>query len=228
MTKSGKPQDAFASLFERKKKQFTIGLALIFLIAAWGIAIPRSQVLDPLPWVFWFLTIFIFLTHGEKQSIFIFKFLLLIIAGWAIEVMGVQGGILFGKYGYGHLFGPTIIHVPVICGAIWLINTLTMMQLTRYYFNIQGYWKTALVAALLMTAMDAFAQLPAFISGFWSYKDLSYPPYYHSIGYFGIAFLTCTLGGDDFTNVRNRGALTLAFIQPIFLIVLYILLLIFR
>ena len=228
MMNSDQALDKPASLYLRNKRRIDRVIALIFLVGAWGIANPRSQILDQIPWVLWLVVIFLFLTQFQKTQLFVFKFLLLILAGWAIEIMGVQGGILFGKYGYGELFGKAIIAVPVVCGAIWLTNTLMMMQITRYVLRIEGYWKTVLVAALLMTALDAFAQLPAYKIGFWSYKEMQYPPFYHSIGYFGISCLTCSAAGDDFVNHKNPGAISMAFIQSLFLVILYILTLIFR
>ncbi|MFM9983929.1 MAG: carotenoid biosynthesis protein [Flavobacteriales bacterium] len=228
MTNSEEPIDQSASYYLRYKRSIDRAIGLIFLIGAWGTAIPRSQVLDQIPIVLWLVVIFLFLTHNQKTQLFVFKFLLLILAGWSIEVMGVQGGILFGKYGYGNLFGKSILAVPVVCGAIWLSNTLMMMQVSRYVLRIQGYWKTVLVAALCMTALDAFAQLPAFKIGFWSYKDMNYPPFFHSIGYFGISMLTCAAAGDDFVTHKNSGAISMALIQTVFLVFLYTLALIFR
>lgn len=228
MTEVEEKSDALALLYLRFKRKIDLVLGLILLVGAWGIAIPRSQVLDPLPAMLWLFACFLLLTHTHKSSVFVFKFLLLILAGWAIEVMGVQGGILFGKYGYGNLFGAKIIDVPAVCGAIWLLNTLLMMQFARYILKIQGYWKTVLVAALLMTALDAFVQLPAFKIGFWSYKDMSYPPFYHSMGYFGISILTCSFGGEEFAGHKNPGAITLSIMLPAFLVLLYVMTLLFR
>jgi uncharacterized membrane protein len=228
MTNTAEAIDKPASYYLRYKRNINRVIAVIFLVGAWGIANPRSQVLDQIPLVLWLGVVFVFLTHFQKTQLFVFKFLLLILAGWAIEIMGVQGGILFGKYGYGNLFGKAIIAVPIVCGAIWLMNTLMMMQITRYVLRVEGYWKTVLVASLLMTALDAFAQLPAFKIGFWSYKDMLYPPFYHSIGYFGISCLTCSMAGDDFVNHKNPGAIAMAIIQSIFLVILYVLTLIYR
>jgi uncharacterized membrane protein len=228
MTNSEESIDRPASYYLKNKRRIDRIIALIFLIGAWGIAIPRSQVLNQIPIVLWLVVVFLFLTHTQKTQLFVFKFLLLLLAGWAIEVMGVQGGILFGKYGYGELFGKSILAVPIVCGAVWLANTLIMMQVSRYVLHIQGYWKTVLVAALCMTALDAFAQLPAFKIGFWSYKDLNYPPFFHSIGYFGISILTCAAAGDDFVTHKNPGAIAMAIIQTAFLVLLYTLALTFR
>jgi bisanhydrobacterioruberin hydratase len=216
---------AFLQTFE---KRIYIVWSVILLIGAYGMAVPRSQMLDRMPAILWFLPLFILLFHPAKTSMFYFKTILLIIAGWSIEVLGVHGGILFGKYGYGNLLGAGIMHVPLVMGAVWLLQIYLSLQAAVSLFVNRSIYFIAMIAAAIMTAMDAFVQLPAIIVGLWSYAEGIYPPWFHSIAYFSISYFLCLAGGEELTEQKNPIAKNFLKIIVGFSVIWYILLLIFR
>src|SRR5210317_2015499 len=50
--------------------------------------------------------------------------LVVIAGGFAVELIGVQTGLLFGEYAYGSALGPKLMGVPLIIGVNWLAIVL--------------------------------------------------------------------------------------------------------
>ena len=74
------------------------------------------------------------------------------VAGWGIEVLGVQTGVIFGVYEYGDTLGPALLGVPVMMGVNWLMLIYMVGNVTLLSGAGQGA-RSALGAAL-MVLMD--------------------------------------------------------------------------
>ena len=79
-------------------------------------------------------------TQKEKNLSFFLFVLLCFGVGVAVEITGINTGILFGDYTYGNVLGYKVQNVPVVIGINWFIiiycsgisvNTLLMKAINR-------------------------------------------------------------------------------------------------
>lgn len=90
-------------------------------------------------------------------------------AGWALEVVGVHTGLLFGHYWYGKPFGLPVFQVPLLIGINWLLLVASASALAG---QVSGRPLVAtLLAATLMTALDWLMEPVAQALGFWFWRE---------------------------------------------------------
>ncbi|MEX0635677.1 MAG: carotenoid biosynthesis protein, partial [Ferruginibacter sp.] len=63
----------------------------------------------------------LFFTHENKNKAFISFFVICVVVGIGVEIVGTSTGLLFGNYKYGKVLGPTIAEVPYMIGINWFI-----------------------------------------------------------------------------------------------------------
>ena len=108
------------------------------------------------------------------------------LAGFLVEVAGVQTGLIFGEYAYSGVLGPRLLGTPLLIGLNWLMLVYVSGVLCE---KISG--KPLVVAALgasLMTAMDLIMEPVAIKLNFWSWFGQN-PPLQNFIAWWLIAFV---------------------------------------
>lgn len=117
-----------------------------------------------------------------KLAVDVFVVLLL---GFAVEVIGVHTGYLFGDYAYGSSLGWKLLGVPLIIGVNWaLLSFGAIACVVRLRVPIVV---KALLSALLMTGLDVLIEPVAVNSDFWSWNH-GIIPVFNYICWFGVAF----------------------------------------
>lgn len=91
------------------------------------------------------------------------------LGGWLIEVIGVNTGLLFGNYQYGHELGFKIYNVPLVLGLNWYCVVVSTSQVVEKHFNTNLYAK-AMIAGLLCTALDFVIEPVAIKYDFWAWE----------------------------------------------------------
>jgi putative membrane protein len=114
------------------------------------------------------LTVF-YIANRDFSKRFLILSLLIFLIGFSVEAIGVQTGVLFGRYSYGDLFGFKIFETPVIIGVNWLFLALSTHGIIQY-FTKKPLW-LILIPPLLMTGLDYIAEPVAMKLGFWSWKN---------------------------------------------------------
>jgi putative membrane protein len=94
-----------------------------------------------------------------------------LVATWALEVLGVHTGIVFGDYVYGRGLGAPLLGVPPIIGANWVLVCLGMLLWVTPTLEARRVpaLAIALVAAALATAFDWVMEPVAITLGYWSW-----------------------------------------------------------
>lgn len=103
--------------------------------------------------------------------------------GLAVEIIGVQTGVLFGSYAYGSVLGPMVAGVPIILGVLWWISLMGCGHWTDRFMRwrnwspsgLQGNLLRAIIAATLMTAFDGLIEPVALQAGWWSWEGGEVP-----------------------------------------------------
>lgn len=117
--------------------------------------------------------------------------ILVIIASFLIEWLGVKSGKIFGHYAYGETLQPILFGVPIAIGFAWLCMLLTstavvqrlLPKLSSYHFIIQ-----AISISLLMVLFDLVMEPAAMKLGYWIWLDGSIP-IQNFIAWFGISLI---------------------------------------
>ncbi|CAN5769050.1 hypothetical protein BH23GEM11_BH23GEM11_05700 [soil metagenome] len=116
------------------------------------------------------------------------------VATWALEVLGVHTGIVFGEYVYGRGLGAPVLGVPPLIGFNWVLVCLGVLIWVAPAGERRGVPKPvlALVAALLATGFDWVMEPVAMELGYWSWAG-GVIPVQNYVAWFGIA-LGASLG----------------------------------
>lgn len=150
---------------------------------------------------------------------FVFKSFLVGVAGFFLEVDGVQTGLIFGEYSYGNVLGPKMMEVPLILGLNWFFMVYCSTQ-------IAGLFKlpmvpTALLAGGIMTGYDLILEPNAIAMGYWHWHNGEIP-LQNYIAWFVAGSLFSLFYIYRSTRVHNMMAIFLFSIQVIFFILLII------
>lgn len=120
--------------------------------------------------------------------------------GMTVEIIGVNTGILFGDYRYGHNLGPTIAGVPPLIGFNWLVLTLLTGTIAKRF--IRYPWLALIVGALLMVGLDFFMEPTAPIFDFWYWYGGA-APLKNFIHWFLVALLLHAIVVNDLPQKKH-------------------------
>jgi putative membrane protein len=155
--------------------------------------------------------------HGKLDLRFAWKALVIYSAGFIVEIVGVNTGLVFGSYAYGATLGPQLFHTPLIIGMNWLMLVYASLVITSRFIE-QRYFRV-LVAAVLMVVYD-FALEPAAIDlDMWDWGGAV--PMQNYITWLVISLVLVWFADrSGFVNRENKIAAPLFFVQLGFFIIL--------
>ena len=103
------------------------------------------------------------------------------VLGYAIEVLGVKTGAIFGEYSYSGILGPRVLGVPLTIGLNWLQLSLIFGGLAQ---RLVPHWLArAALAALGMVLLDVLLEPAAIALDFWQWAAGT-PPLQNYLGWF--------------------------------------------
>ena len=115
------------------------------------------------------LTLGLLLAFQARRTPAFWSFCVVVmVAGFAVEAVGIRTNMLFGQYSYGSVLGLKWLGVPLLIGVNWLIVTYSAGVLARY-LPLPDFVR-ALVAALLMVGLDICIEPVAVRYGFWHWQ----------------------------------------------------------
>jgi len=106
------------------------------------------------------------------------------VVSYFMEEIGVQTGIVFGRYHYGDLLGAKLGHVPVIIPLAWFMMIYPSWMVARAILTglnlgkLPGITALAAVAAFVMTGWDVVMDPGMAAEGNWVWE--------HGGAYFGV------------------------------------------
>ncbi len=172
--------------------------------------------------------------EGKNRYFFLFLALSFLI-GVAVEITGVNSGILFGEYHYGDVLGYKVGKVPLLIGINWFviiyccgvsIHTLLVKALSR--LPSDGGKKPPVLKAIsvivdgatLAVFFDWVMEPVAVKLGYWEWKGNGGVPVYNYFCWFGVSLLL--LAGFHFLpfSKNNKFAINLLLIQMMFFLLL--------
>jgi putative membrane protein len=143
-------------------------------------------------------------------------FLVIFLCGYAIELIGVQTGWLFGNYIYESSMGPMLYGTPIIIGSTWyavVVGAVSVSSLIK-----TGIYIRSLISGLLAVIMDLFIEQVAIKYGLWNWVEDEIPFYNYICWFiFGTLFAFFYLKSN---TDNNRTALYLYIIWMLFFSIL--------
>lgn len=150
-------------------------LMLFYFVGLIGFNIPQTSrifyMLTPLTLLLSLSLLFYF--HAPYNIKFFLIALFIAFAGFFIEVIGVQSGLVFGSYGYGETLGIKVLDTPLMIGLNWL-----MLSYCTYVFSQRigaNIWLRSLLGAFLMTVYDIVLEPVAIHTGMWTWENGEIP-----------------------------------------------------
>jgi putative membrane protein len=173
-------------------------------------------------------------TQENKNISFWLFVLVTLLTGFAVEVIGVNTGLLFGDYSYGNVLGIKWKQVPLIIGVNWFIVlycsgvsvTALLQRIIKPLSSTAAEPAPALKAisvisdgATLAVIFDWLIEPVAMKLGFWQWKG-SDVPLYNYVCWFAISLLLMMLFRFLPFEKRNKFAIHLLLIQAMFFLIL--------
>jgi len=221
------------TLHTKDLKKVTRFLISFYLIGAIGMALPWTSA------VFRFLTPFSLLMcfgllaffHDGKPAIRSWVFYLLVmVVGYAAEVVGVATGVVFGAYEYGQGLGVKVLDVPLMLGPNWLFMVYASSMVADSLLSkvdsipVKGWhpFLRILLGSLVMVAYDLIVEQVAPKLDLWAFEAETVP-LQNYLAWFGLAVLFHTLFRLFKVQTRNPLSVRLLLMQALFFAILALL-----
>ncbi len=205
--------------------QSTIAIAvltILYIVGIFGILLPLHEQFILLTPVNLLVSLVVVLTFQPHWNWHVISFLVICYAvGWLAELLGVQTGLLFGNYEYGPVLGPKIWGTPLMIGVNWIMLTYCAGVVSNYFPDTIGFIGRAVVAALLMVALDVLIEPVAMTYDFWNWENDTIP-LRNFLGWFVVAFPLQLLFQQWIGTVKNKVAVALFLLQTLFFLALNI------
>lgn len=139
------------------------------------------------------------------------------VAGFLLEVTGVQTGLIFGHYVYGSSLGLKLWDTPLLIGVNWLFLTCACASVSGY-FKAAPYLQIVLATGF-MVVYDGILEIAAPLMKMWSWEDHQVPPQNY-ISWFVTALFFQWLWKKEEPERPNRTALPLLAFQLLMFIII--------
>lgn len=160
--------------FQLSEKVAKIIVVIWYLVGIAGFMIrplaPLFQKLTPFGIILAAALLLYFHEPKNRKSGLIFSGIAL--AGFIVELIGVNTQLIFGFYNYGNSLGPKIWNTPVAIGINWLI---LIYCISAWAKPIRDTWYFPLVGAAAMVTFDWLMEPVAIATDMWGWACNSIP-----------------------------------------------------
>ncbi len=204
-------------------KRYVIAFFVIFyVVGIIGMTLPVSQPLfiKLVPVALLLSLVAILLFHQpafDNRAILVFA--IIAVSGFFIEVIGVNTGLIFGRYEYGNALGIKIIDTPLLIGLNWL-----MLMYTGHSFTEKiklSEWLSILIVSMLILLYDLVLEKIAPAIDMWQWEN-GIVPLQNYIAWFLITFLFQLLLKVTRVKTTNSMAFPIVLMQVAFFLLLLV------
>ncbi len=218
------------------KHQIATAIAILFhAVGLAGILLFKSETIIRATPFNLLLVFALLLWAQDDKNIFFWLFVIAaVLTGIAVEIIGVNTGLLFGDYKYGNVLGPKYKQVPLIIGINWFIVVYCCgISITALLQRIiKPIESTAAAPAPVLKALSVIsdgATLALFFDwliepvamklGYWQWQNNEVPLYNYAC-WFGVSLLLMVIFRFSPFEKRNKTAVHLLLIQLMFFLTL--------
>jgi putative membrane protein len=194
-----------------------IFLSIIYLVGIIGMVKSPDTFINLTPVNLAITSFFLLIYYPCSNINFIRYIIFLFAAGFAIEMMGVQTGKIFGTYYYGYALGYKIKHVPIIIGLNWVMLILATHTIAHKWSN--KLYISATIGAGLMVLLDFLIEQVAPKFHFWHWQN-DVIPIQNYVAWFVISFFFHGMGTLLKFDKENPMAIFIFAIQIVFFLML--------
>ena len=215
---SGKYENIILCL-RKYPKHFKVVLIIFYTVGVSAIYIPFTSAffisLTPLALLLSFGVLMLFHRDFRLKTMLIFAFIFL--AGFLVEMIGTNSGLIFGGYTYGPTLGLKIGETPVLMGLNWIMMiylTATPVRKLKTHPLIKVF-----LSSSLMVAYDVVLEQVAPAIKLWSWSG-DIIPLQNYVAWFVLSVIFHTLFISAKVKVKNELALVLLLTQFFFFVFL--------
>jgi putative membrane protein len=146
-------------------------------------------------------------------------FIVSLVVGMTIEIVGVNTGWPFGTYTYGKVLGIKLFDVPLIIGVNWFMLSYALGMISSRITNKK--WLAILIGATLMTALDTLIEQVAIKLDYWQWTG-SEIPISNYISWWLVSAVILTVFSQLHFNKKNTLAIPLIISQVVYFLAIII------
>lgn len=150
---------------------------------------------------------------GKKTLLY---WMVIAVSGYLLEVVGIQTGLLFGRYVYAESLGFQLWGTPPLIGVNWLFLTCACASVS-VYFRVRPFFQV-LLATVFMVVYDGILEVAAPVMNMWHWEG-EQVPLRNYISWFVVALCFQWLWKREQPERPNRMALPLLVFQLLMFIV---------
>jgi putative membrane protein len=174
------------------------------------------------------MTFLVLVNERYPDRKFVMFGLIAFTTGMAVEIVGVQTGLLFGDYAYGSVMGVKWVGVPLLIGLLWFVTVFGAGHITQMIFDktIESPEIKAIIAALITTLFDVLLEPGAISLRYWQwFSDNGEVPFYNYVCWFFTSLFLHVLFFRYYMDTKRSGRFTavLFVIQAVFFAMLFML-----
>lgn len=162
---------------------------------------------------------FLWLFHENADLRIYLAGLVIYLAGFAVESIGVNTGAIFGAYNYGTTLGLKLWNTPLVIGVNWLLLIYSCWALTGLFTG--NRWLRYFIGSGLMVIYDIALEPVAIRLDMWNWFGASVP-FQNYTGWFLVSLILFIILDLASKNIKNKIAPALFIIQFVFFIILNI------
>jgi putative membrane protein len=194
---------------------------LFYTIGLVGFILPFSReifsAITPFAMLLGIYLLAVYHTDYNRKTTIAFSIVFLL--GFSVEAIGVNTGLVFGRYAYLDAMGIKLWGTPLIIGLNWLFLTYTAISILDD--TKLPPWMVYFLAPLLMVAYDFFLEKSAPVLDMWQW-DGNTVPFQNYAAWYAIGFLCVAILKMFGVNTQNILSKLLYFVQFLFFVILSI------
>lgn len=190
-------------------------LIIFYTVGFTGLSVPATRpfFVHLTPFALLLSCLIVALFHSKFSTKTILAFLFIYVVSFIVELIGVNTGIIFGNYTYGHGLGIKIFNTPLIIGLNWLL----LVYVSNSVMGKTGWPPVIKVlgASFILLAYDVLLELVAPKLAMWTFSEFPVPTQNY-VAWFILALLFSLLVHILKINTNNRIAPVVFGIQALF------------
>ncbi len=198
----------------------SIIIILFHLVGLYGFLTPafNGLFIKLVPFHLLLMLLLMIFTVNDKSADLIKFAIVVYLAGFFIEVIGVNTGLIFGYYSYGAALGVKLLAVPLLIGVNWLI----LVYCTGVFlmcFNLKSRWLFSALGAGILLGIDFLIEPVAVRFDYWSWFG-GIIPIQNYLGWYIFSFFLFLFFSSLNFRKENYAAVVLLFSQIAFFLAL--------
>ncbi|MCS6823578.1 MAG: carotenoid biosynthesis protein [Cytophagaceae bacterium] len=208
--------------YSRKLNLSIVALGLLHSVGLAGMAMSDLHFFSSLsPYNLLFSAILVLIVQ-KIDKVFIRYLFVTSVAGFMVEVAGVNSGVIFGVYEYGNSLGLKVFGVPLIIGINWWLVMYGSALLSDVIAISTNPYLRCAIASALAVSLDAAIEPVASKLDFWYWQGGS-APIQNYIAWFVVSFVLQLMYHNMPFTKKNKTAIAVFAVQSVFFIMLNIL-----